>query len=156
ADNVTTGQGQVVRQTVAATSLTPPNPIPRGQYMVWMRAANSAGSFGSWSSGYSFFIDTTAPAIPTFTGPTSPTAVLTATLAWSSSTGATRYDLWVDNVSTGQTQLIRQQNLATNSFTPANSLPVGSYTAWVEAFDATNQTRGWSAGYSFTITVPQA
>ncbi|HWY87468.1 MAG TPA: hypothetical protein VNX28_12120, partial [Gemmataceae bacterium] len=32
----------------------------------------------------------------------------------------------------------------------------GSYIAWVEAFDNTNQTRGWSASFNFTITPPAA
>jgi hypothetical protein len=156
ADNATTGQAQVVRQTVTATSFTPANPVPRGQYNVWIRAANSAGSFGPWSTGYSFLIDTTAPAIPTFTAPAGSTAILTPTFSWSASAGAASYDLWVNNLTTGQTQIIRQQNLMSNSFTPANPLPVGSYVAWVQAFDNTNQTRGWSNSLSFTITLPAA
>lgn len=156
ADNTTTGQNQIVRQTVAATSLTPANPLPHGQYTYWVRAENSAGSFGPWSGSYNFLIDSTAPAIPTITAPASPTANVTPTISWSASAGATRYDLWVNDVTTGQGQVIRQQNLPSASFAPGSALPIGSYTAWVEAFDNTNATRGWSAGYSFVITAPAA
>ena len=155
ADNNTTKQSQVVRQTVATTSYTPVTPIPRGQYTVWVRAANSAGVFGPWSAAYNFLIDTTAPAIPAITGPAGSTPLLKPTIAWSN-TGAARYDLWVNNLTTGAAQVIRQQNLNTNSFTPAANLTVGSYVVWVEAYDNTNQTRGWSASYNFTITLPAA
>ena len=48
----------------------------------------------------------------------------------------------------------RLEDLATNSFTPATPLPVGSYVAWVQAFDSSNQTRGWSAPYHFVVTPP--
>jgi hypothetical protein len=156
AENTTTGQNPVVNQTVTTTSYTPAAAIPRGQYFFWVRAANSAGAYGPWSAAYQFLIDTTAPAIPTITGPVASTSSLTPTITWSASAGAARYDLWVNNTTTGQIEIIRQQTLATNSFTPVAPLPVGIYTAWVEAFDNTNQTRGWSATYFFTITPPAA
>src|SRR5262249_55633335 len=54
----------------------------------------------------------------------------------------------------GDTQVIRQQNLATNSFSPTTPLTAGDYVAWVEAFDNTNQARGWSPAYNFTLTLP--
>jgi uncharacterized protein YkwD len=149
--------GLVIQKRVTTTSFTPASPIPRGQYTFWVRAGNSAGVFGAWSAGYNFFIDTTAPAIPTIIGPSSPTANVTPTFTWTTSAGAVRFDLWVNNLTTGQTQVIRQP-LSTNSFTPtvAAALKAGSYVAWVEAFDGTNQTRGWSASYYFTITAPAA
>jgi uncharacterized protein YkwD len=153
-NNLSTGQSQIIRQTVTTTSLTPMNPMPRGKYTFWVRAANSAGAFGPWSAAFNFLIDTTAPAIPTFTAPAAPTPNLTPTIAWTA--GATRYDLWVNSLTTGKNQIIRQQTLATNFFTPTTPLPVGSYIAWVEAFDNTNQTRGWSASFNFTITPPAA
>jgi predicted phage tail protein len=150
--------GKVIRQTVTTTSFTPASPIPRGQYTFWVRAGNSAGVFGAWSAGYNFFIDTTAPAIPTITGPSSPTTNVTPTFTWTTGPGAVRFYLWV-NLTTGQT-VISQPNLFTNSFTPtaAAGLKAGSYVAWVEAFDGSNpnQTRGWSASYYFTITAPAA
>ncbi len=156
ANNTTTGQNQIIRQTVAAASLTPATSLSRGQYTYWVRAENSAGSFGPWSAGYNFLIDSTAPAVPTISAPASPTTNLTPTISWSASSGATRYDLWVNDASTGQSQIIRQQNLVAPSFTPSTALAIGTYTAWVAAYDGTGQTRGWSAAYSFVITPPAA
>ena len=106
----------------AQTSLTPAAAIPRGQYTVWVARENSAGSFGAWTSGYSFLIDSTAPAVSAINAPATPSPNLTPTISWSASNGATRYDLWVNNVSTGQSQVIRQQNLTGTSFTPGTAL----------------------------------
>jgi len=155
ADNNTTGQSQVVRQIVNTTSYTPANAIPLGQYTLWVRAANSGGSFGPWTAGYHFLIDNTAPAIPTITGPTT-TANVKPTFTWSNSAGAMTYDLWVNDLTTNQIQIIRQQTLSSNSFTSLTNLPIGSYAAWVQAFDNTHQTRGWSAAYYFNIVLPAA
>src|SRR5262249_44459560 len=55
--------------------------------------------------------------IPTFTAPAPLTSVTTPTITWTADAGPTRYDLWVDDATTGTHQLIRQQNLLTNSFT---------------------------------------
>jgi PKD repeat protein len=152
-DNQTTGQTPFLRQTVTTTSFTPTTALPRGQYAYWVRAANKNGTYGNWSAGYKFLIDTTAPAIPTITAPVSPAATLTPTIAWSTSAGTSRYDLWVSDAATGQTQ-IRQQNLVASTYAPTTALAPGAYTAWVQAFDSTNQTRGWSPAYNFTLTQP--
>jgi hypothetical protein len=154
ADNRSTGQSQVVHQTVTTTSFTAATAIPRGNYVCWVRAANGAGAFGSWSAGYHFLIDTTAPAVPTVTGPAAGSN-LTPTVAWSDSAAA-RYDMWVDNLTTGQSAVIRQQNLVANSYTPLTALSVGTYRVWVEAFDNANLTRGWSNSFDFTIAAPDA
>jgi hypothetical protein len=90
--------------------------------------------------------------IPTFTAPARLTSVTTPTITWTADAGPTRYDLWVDDATTGTHQLIRQQNLLTNSFTPVIPLTVGhQYTAWVEAFNSGGQTAGWSQPLSFTV-----
>jgi predicted phage tail protein len=94
-----------------------------------------------------------APAAPTLTGPAVLSSDVTPTLTWSASAGATHYDLCINDLTTGQWQVIR--SLTTNDFT-TTSLHAGSYVAWVRAFDSANQTRGWSAGCYFTITPPAA
>lgn len=153
-DNVTAGLSQVVRQSVPATTFSPDTALPRGTYTFWVRAANSSGDFSDWSVPGSFVVDAVVPASPALFGPGSSTADVTPTIAWSASAGATTYDLWVDNLTTGATQVIRQQSLTTNSFTPADALPLGSYRAWVQAAGAGNTTSAWSAPLEFTITTP--
>ncbi len=55
-------------------------------------------------------------------GPSGATNDTTPTFVWQASFGATGYDLVVDNVTDGGTQ-IAQQDIAGTSFTPAASLP---------------------------------
>ncbi|MCI0380716.1 MAG: hypothetical protein L0215_24290 [Gemmataceae bacterium] len=154
-NNLTTGQSQVIRQTnLTASPFTPVAPLTvSSSYRVWVQAFNSANEAGPWSQPHDFFLDTTAPAIPTLTGPATPTANLKPTITWTD-VGAHHYDLWVDYTTTGQSQIIRQQNLTTNSFTPIGNLQLGSYQAWVRSFDVNGLTRGWSVMRTFTIVVP--
>ena len=151
-NNVTTGATQVIRnQTLTTNSYTPLTPLPAGSYQAWVRVMAS-GATSPWSAAYGFTI--TPPAAPPFTAPTGSTTNLTPTFSWSASTDAVRYDLWVTNVTTGQSQIIRQTNLATTSYTPASALPLGSYLAWVQAFDNAGSSSGWSVADNFTLTGP--
>src|SRR5207253_2545026 len=110
---------------------------------------NSAGNSGGWSAAISFAIGPPTP--PTLTAPAGSSSNTMPTFTWTASVGATRYDLWVSNLSTGQNQFIRQQNLTTTSFTNDTALPVGSYQAWVQALSSNGSSAGWSAGLSFSI-----
>src|SRR5207302_3075374 len=128
-------------------------PLAAGSYQAWVRVT-TAGGTSAWSPDYNFTI--TPPAIPTLTAPAGSTGTLTPTFTWSASTDAARYDLWVNNLTTGQAQVIRQQNLSTNTFTPTIPLNVGSYVAWVAAFNNGNQTRGWSPSFNFSVVATAA
>ncbi len=49
-------------------------------------------------------------------------------------------------------QVIRQQNLTTASFTPTTPVAVGhQFNAWVRAFDSIGQSAGWSQMLTFTV-----
>jgi hypothetical protein len=150
---VANAAGAVVlrQQALTGTSFTPTTALPRGTYNAWIRSLSPLGESAGWSAMQTFSVET-APAIPTFTGPGS-TLDKTAPVTWSASVGATRYDLWLDNLTTGQGY--RPVNLATNSFTPG-TLPLGTYQAWVRAYNAAGETRGWSNAYTFAITAPLA
>jgi hypothetical protein len=91
-----------------------------------------------------------APATPTVTGPTSATTATPPTFTWTASAGATRYDLWVDNLTTGVSQVVRQPNVLTNSYTNPTALPAGNYRVWVQAYNG-NQASAWSAPMDFTV-----
>ena len=106
-------KGQVVRQTVATTSYTPVTPIPRGQYTVWVRAANAAGVFGPWSRRARQF-SSPLPAIPAITGPAGSTPLLKPTIAWFQHR-AVPATIFGNHLTTGAAQVIRQQNLNTNT-----------------------------------------
>ncbi len=152
--NTTTGQSQLIRQSnLTVATYTPPTSLPIGNYSAWVEAFNKTGNAAGWSPVLNFTI---APlAVPALTAPTGSSANSSPTITWTASTGAVRYDLWVNNVSTGQTQIIRQQSLTGTSFLASN-LPVGSYAAWIEAFDGANNSSGWSGTFNFSITAPAA
>lgn len=86
---------------------------------------------------------------PIMTGPGA-SASPTPTISWTPVAGAVRYDLWVNNTSTGQSQVIRQQTLTGTSFT-SGALPAGTYTAWVQAYASNGRASGWSSPLTFTV-----
>jgi hypothetical protein len=57
----------------------------------------------------------------------------------------------VDNVTTGQQQVIWQKSLTTNSYTHATALAAGTYRVWVRAFDSIGDGSAWSAPRDFTV-----
>jgi hypothetical protein len=151
-DNQSLGLVQVIRQqNLATNSYTPTTPLSAGTYVAWVRAANSVGT-SDWSASESFTI--LAPDTPVLAGPSGALTSHTPAITWSASTGASCYDLWVDNTTTGQGQVIRQQNLTTTSYTPTSGLPSGTYQAWVRAINPAGDSSGWSASQTFTILVP--
>ena len=55
-----------------------------------------------------------------------------------------RYDIWIDNLTTGQTQVVRDLNVTTASWTPSADLPISAYRMWVRAIDASGRAAQWS------------
>jgi hypothetical protein len=149
--NLATGVQVIRQQNLTEDFFTPANSLPVGTYVVWVKAFNDSVALGDWSAG--MYFNVLAPAAPVLTGPATPGSNVTPTLTWSASAGATHYDLCINDLTTGQWQIIR--SLTTNDFT-TTPLHAGAYVAWVRAFDSANQTRGWSAGRYFTITPPAA
>lgn len=140
-DNVTTGQRQIIRnQNVTANQLTVSSPLPLGNYRVWVRGADAASFWGFWSTPVNFTVATT----PSNLAPANPTFQIRPTFTWSTVPGADRYDLWVRNLTTGQSQTIREQNLLSNSFRPVTNLPNGDYAWWVRAISNAGINGQWS------------
>jgi len=148
-DNLSTGQSQMIRQkNMTADFFTPANPLPVGSYKAWVRAFGDSGSLGGWSAPMVFTIIPPAP--PTLTGPAADSST-TPTFSWSAVADAARYDLWVNDLTTGQSQIIRQKNLTTNSFTPLTPLAKGSFRFWVRALNSNGDAGSWSTVDVFTI-----
>ncbi len=151
-NNTTTGQQQVIYQpNLTATSFTATNLLTAGSYKTWVRAFNSMDQASAWTS-LAFTVKGAAPAVPTVTAPTSATTDAAPKFTWTSSLGAARYEIWVDNLSTGVRQVISQKNLTTTNFTPATALAAGNYRVWVRAFDSTGLASAWSLNRDFTVT----
>jgi len=158
-DDITAGTSQVIRQQALSTnSFTPATPMTNDHaYRAWVRAGNDFG-FGSWSAPKEFGVGNVPIAppagVPTVTAPTGTVTTLTPIFQWSAVQDATKYDLWIDSLTTGASQVIRQQGLVATSFTPV--LPLTnehSYRIWVRAGNDFG-FGPWSAQQDFTIAVP--
>src|SRR5262249_717281 len=91
----------------------------------------------------------------TLAGPVGTVRTLEPTFSWAPVAGADNYDLWVDDVTTGQSQVIRQKALpgATPSFSATSPLTSGNtYQWWVRPYDAQGHSGVWSRGATMTTS----
>lgn len=144
--NLSTAQSPVILTNVSSTNYTAPDPLGIGRYRVWVRARSASGNLSAWSA-YSDFQIITPAAIDNL-----PSVIydFPLTLNWTALSGAVKYDLWINNKTTGQSQVIRQTNLTTNSYLIKDNLPLGKYVAWVRGLDAGNIGAQWSLPVEFT------
>jgi hypothetical protein len=151
-DDVSTGQSQVLRnRNATGTSWLPPTSLAQGDsYKWWVRAVGSDGSASRWSAGQSFSI--AALGVPMPIGPAGLITGAQPTFNWSAVDQADHYDIWVDDVSTGQSQVLRDVFVTDTSWTPPTGLIQGdSYEWWVRAIGSTGSRSQWSVGQSFSI-----
>lgn len=133
--------------------------LPQGTYDAWVRVINGNGEVGAWSPTYTFTVDVLPPDRPIVTGPApaageSVVTDLTPTFSWSTVDRAVAYDLWVNNETTGQVQLIRQTSLTDTSFTPLTNLPEGNYRVWVRGINSAGEVGFWSNPFAFRLDQP--
>ncbi len=152
-DDLTTGQGGIVNTQTSAPNFTPSSNLRAGHhYQWWVYAANTT-VFSDWSAGQDF---TVALATPT---PTSPSGMVYnnfPTFSWNGVSGADYYDVQVDDVTTGQSGLIKGPVFAT-AFQPTQPLAGGhAYRWWVIAATNSNVFSNWSAAQNFTIALGTA
>ncbi|MDA1230398.1 MAG: S8 family serine peptidase [Planctomycetota bacterium] len=160
-NNLTTGASQYIRKS-NISRLTPffdTPALPQGSYRVWVRAASGDNQFSNWSSHYTFTVDIERPAATRITAPNNGAVSITITNAnptftWDPAVRAVKYALWVNNVTTGQTQIIRQQNIVGASYVALNKLPQGNYRAWVRGINSADEVGNWSTVSIFTIDEP--
>ena len=132
-------------------NVVPGQQIGVGRYRFWVRAYDDLEQTGFWSQGRDFRVLTQ----PEITSPTSQSGVASRTfpeISWTTVVDTDRYELWVDNLTTGETQVIYETNLQTTSFAsaPAN-LPGGTYKAWTRAIAPDGLEGLWSSPTTFTV-----
>lgn len=151
-DNRTTGERQIIRrQNLTSTSFTPDQNLTPGQYRMWVRAANESG-FGVWSHAVEFSAGNTKPGrVVLARSHVSRDAV---TLNWATVAAAATYEIWINNLTTGESGVILEQNIRTTHFTSPGKLPDGSYRAWARAVNGT--VKGdWSEAWDFAVGDPR-
>src|SRR5262249_21130422 len=142
----TTGQSKVIyNANVLSTSLASPVTLSVGHtYTWWVRAWLSNTAPGFWSDALSFAV-VQLPA-PGLTGPLGQQLTAKPTFTWTAVPRADHYDLWVDDATTGQSQVVRNTAIFGTSFVPASPLATGDvYRLWVRAVNSSGTPGLWSA-----------
>ena len=145
--NQSTNVNPFLQTTRSSTAFYPTSDLGIGRYNVWIRSVSATGVFSESTPQYNFQITTRAifSVIPRNQTTTTPT------LTWSPLVGAVKYDVWIDNLSTGQQQIVRNRNVTGTSLTVATALPMGSYRAWVRGLDASGVFAEWSRPIDFNV-----
>jgi uncharacterized delta-60 repeat protein len=94
--------------------------------------------------------------LPTVTIPIGPTGTITTdrpVFLWTPTTGATSYDLRVNDVTMGRTGVVQIStvNVARVALTPATALSPGDSYTWYVGAVSSNGKVSWDSGHSFTL-----
>ena len=121
-----------------------------------MRAIDQLEQPGFWSVGRDFFINT--PAV--ITSPTPGGAIVDSkfpTIVWSAIPDATEYEVWANNLTTGQIRVINRTGanaLTTTSYVSTEGLGSGTYQIWVRGLNAQREAGLWSTPVTYTVLAP--
>jgi hypothetical protein len=140
------GQVQIIRErTLTTTEFTPSVGLPEGSYQFWVRATGDGGQMGRWSSAMNFTVSQqAAPEQVTWSDNWLDISADKITFHWNAADRATHYDVWVDNLSTGEQQYFRFQQVSDTSVRVTRSaVTTGDYRIWVRAINAAGPGR-WS------------
>lgn len=136
-----------VRQTGLTGQSWQAPELASGNWTWWARAVDADGIPGPWSE--QAVIDTTGRTIAL--SPTG-TAAADAIFSWLPVLNADRYILQVNNLTTGESRVIREDDLQETTFQPAASLAAGTYRFWVRAIEDSNPNEGfWSFAVDFAV-----
>ena len=149
--NSSTGENPYFRQSgITDEFLDIPVDLGVGKMDLWVRAIASDGPLG-WSSMHRFNV-ITAPVVDAM-DVRQETA--RPEITWPAVVGATGYDVWVNNFSTGESQLFRE-SLTEALWRPSVDLDMGRYRLWVRAEGPSGFRGGWSVRTSFyTVPAPE-
>ncbi|MCA9085588.1 MAG: hypothetical protein KDA81_16120, partial [Planctomycetaceae bacterium] len=128
------------------TTWIPTTDLASGNWTWWVRIRNASGAAGPWSTAS---VLNTSGRTQLLT-PTGSTSNRTPAFTWTAVSGATSYALQVNNITTGQNNIIREDALTATSFTPSTALPTGTYRAWVRALNSAT-AGAWSLVLEFEV-----
>jgi uncharacterized protein YkwD len=147
-NDVTTGQNQALYVSgLTGTSWTPTTALTTGHtYRTWVQAVG-AGNVALWGNAQDFTVTLAAPNLQ---GPAGSITSATPTFAWNSVPWAQTYDVWVNDLTTGQSKTLYAPGLAATTWTATASLTAGhNYRWWVQAVAGSNAV--WSASQDFAV-----
>ena len=138
---------------LTTTSFTPPENLGISLWRVWVRAYDQFEVPGFWSFPRDFRV-VTAPAMtaPVQTGNVAFSSF--PDISWSAVADAVRYELWVNNVTTGAARVIYKTDLKSTTYRELAELGSGTFRAFTRAANAVNEYGNWSPGRDFTVLAP--
>ena len=153
-DNMSTGVQQVIRVTVPhkanakEISYTPAGALTAGDYRWWVQTTATTGLKTSFSAG----VDFTVP-VPSIINPRGSIATNLPLFTWNGVAEYVSYELWVDNVTTGDKEVLRVSDITTKSYQTTLPLENGDFKVWVRGFDKDGNVSQWSGAADFNVTV---
>jgi hypothetical protein len=134
---------------VPNTSHTVGSAFGDGEYFWRVRANNSSGDPGKWSTVRSFTIDTTAPAAPTLTSPSGLLTRRTQTFVWQPSVSAVLYEFVYDDDADCSSPLYSKTTNKTSIRPPAIAYTM--YYWCVRARDSAGNWSSWPTSLLITL-----
>ena len=151
--------GSFYYNTASGTSILAPSGLTDGAWYWRVEAVDNVGNVGSWSSAWSFTVDTTPASTSTLVSPANgvTTGSNTPTLSWSSASdlnGVRSYNVELDTSSLfNSANRIVRAGIAGTQFT-VSALSANTWYWHVQAVDNAGNTGSWSATWSFTAPPP--
>jgi len=146
-DNVSTGVSQIFRnKNVASSPYTVSADLPVANYLAWVRGIAKDGLAATWSS-----VAFSVTVAPTITQGQNATFDRTPVIKWNALPGAHHYDVWINNLTTGVSQIVRNTNVTSTTFTGSSTLPIGNYRVWVRGITTDGYPTAWSSATNFSI-----
>ena len=93
-------------------------------------------------------LDRTSPLLP---GGVQTAATPRPTFTWTAVSNAASYEIWVNNITTGESQVVGTTNISTTSYTMPVDLPIATYRVWVRGFTSEGQASLWSAASVWNV-----
>lgn len=133
-------------------------PLNNATHRVWARGFNAVGEASDWSAFEEFTVSVPLPQPPVL-DEVGDTQDQTPLLSWETQSGddfhgGSTFNLWVNNLSTGEARVILETGLKTNSYVPVNPLPQGRYGVWVQTVSAIGVKSVWSPRMVMNIDQP--
>ncbi|MFN9720936.1 MAG: PKD domain-containing protein [Planctomycetota bacterium] len=122
--------------------------LPAGNYRWWVQAVATSGNRAAWSSPKDFTI-----AVPSIVNPRGAINTNLPRFTWNADPGFVKFDLWVDNLTTNSSQVLRVQDLTTRFYQAVLPFENGTFRAWVRGIDAAGNISQWSGFADFSISV---
>lgn len=145
--NLATPKVAPVVATSAMNHFTPPANLGIGAYYVWVQAVPANGQIRSWSSRYSFQIKTPVRVVR-------PASIMNSgrpTIRFKPLAGAVRYEIWLKNITTGGSTIVRDSHVKGTQWTPDSDLPISAYRFQVRGVNATGKFGQWSSVVNFRV-----